>query len=375
MNAGIRTRKRLRWPIGLEQTPSGKFRWKPPAKMRPLITATIPAGGFPLESSTLADAIAEVEEVYRVLAPLRTQRTLLESVTIGPDTVADWIPTYLDRVRARKVSAATHGRIRRAVEAFSATHGHLSVSAIGTRHVADYLATISSATMRAKARTALQDCFREAITAGWIDRNPASDTRAPTPSVKRARLSVDEYRRIHAWSAENQPSWATRSIEMALVTAQRRSDIAAMRFADVVDGYLRVKPIKTRERGTKLAIPLGLRIDVMGWTVGETIARCRDITVSHFMIHHPRTVGRARAGDPVVEDRLSEVFAEARIGAGVAIRNDHPPTFHEIRSLALRLYAEQGVNVQALAGHKDPAMTAIYTDARGSEWIKVSMRN
>lgn len=49
-----------------------------------------------------------------------------------------------------------------------------------------------------------------------------------------------------------------------------------------------------------------------------------------------------------------------------------PPTFHETRSLSMRLYAEQGVNVQALSGHKDPAMTAIYTDSRGSEWLRVS---
>ncbi len=88
--------------------------------------------------------------------------------------------------------------------------------------------------------------------------------------------------------------------------------------------------------------------------------------------HHPRSVGRAKAGGPVVEDRLSAAFSEARSGAGVGDRAEHPPTFHEIRSLSLRLYAEQGVNAQALAGHKDPAMTAIYTDARGSEWVKVS---
>lgn len=373
MNAGIRSRKRRAWPAGLEQTASGKYRWQPPARMRPLITTPIPPGGFPLESATLADAIAEVEAVYRTLAPLRVQRTLLDRVTIGPDTVADWVPIYLARVAARNVAQETVARIRRAVEAFAVGHGHLPVSAIGTRHVADYLVTIASETMRAKARTALQDCFREAITAGWIERNPASDTRAATPAVGRARLSLDEYRRIHSWSLAHQPAWATRAIELALVTAQRRSDVAAMRFADVVDGYLRVQPIKTRSRGiTKLAIPLGLRMDAMGWTVGEVIARCRDATVSPLMIHHPRSVGRAKAGGPVVEDRLSAAFSEARAGAGVGARADHPPTFHEIRSLSLRLYAEQGINAQALAGHKDPAMTAIYTDSRGSEWVKVS---
>lgn len=102
----------------------------PPVKVRPLISATIPAGGFPLESATLADAIAEVEAVYRALAPLQVKRTLLESVTIGPDTVADWIPLYLARVRARKIADETHNRIRRAVDRFAIEHGQSPVSAL-----------------------------------------------------------------------------------------------------------------------------------------------------------------------------------------------------------------------------------------------------
>lgn len=191
-----------------------------------------------------------------------------------------------------------------------------------------------------------------------------------TPAVERARLSLDEYRAIGAWSAANQPAWATRAIEIALVTAQRRSDVAEMKFGNIVEGLLRVQPIKTRT--TRLAIPLDLHLDAIGWSVGDIVACCRDRVVSPHMVHHGRTVGLARAGSPLVADRLSEAFAAARVGSGVALKSEHPPTFHEIRSLALRLYADQGVNVQALAGHKDPAMTAIYTYSRGSEWLKVS---
>lgn len=189
-------------------------------------------------------------------------------------------------------------------------------------------------------------------------------------AVERARLSLDEYRAIGAWSAANQPAWATRAIELALVTAQRRSDVAAMRFAAVIDGFLRVQPIKTRT--TRLAIPLDLHLGAIGWSVGDIVACCRDRVFSPYMIHHGRSVGKSRAGAPLVPDRLSEAFTAARIGAGVALKSEHPPTFHEIRSLSLRLYAEQGVNAQALACHNSPEMTAIYTDSRGSEWLKVS---
>jgi len=47
------------------------------------------------------------------------------------------------------------------------------------------------------------------------------------------------------------------------------------------------------------------------------------------------------------------------------------PTFHEIRSLSGRLYADQGINAQALLGHKDTKTTSLYLDSRGTEWISV----
>ena len=39
---------------------------------------------------------------------------------------------------------------------------------------------------------------------------------------------------------------------------------------------------------------------------------------------------------------------------------------------SLRLYHEQGINAQALAGHKSADMTAVYRDVRGDEWVKVA---
>ncbi len=49
------------------------------------------------------------------------------------------------------------------------------------------------------------------------------------------------------------------------------------------------------------------------------------------------------------------------------------PGFHEIRSLAERLYREQGINTQALLGHKHLKTTNTYHDARGFDWITVHL--
>jgi hypothetical protein len=50
-----------------------------------------------------------------------------------------------------------------------------------------------------------------------------------------------------------------------------------------------------------------------------------------------------------------------------------PPTFHEIRSLAIREYSKKYGKefAQAIAGHKNSSMTDIYRDVRGSEWLQI----
>ncbi len=48
-----------------------------------------------------------------------------------------------------------------------------------------------------------------------------------------------------------------------------------------------------------------------------------------------------------------------------------PPTFHELLSLSIRLYHDQGINAQALAWHKSADMTSVYRDVRGDELVKV----
>lgn len=80
-----------------------------------------------------------------------------------------------------------------------------------------------------------------------------------------------------------------------------------------------------------------------------------------------RRPGQAWRQDPPADDRQIG-FAEARDEAGPACT---PSRFHEIRSLAARLYVEQGTDAQARLGHKSPDMTAVYRNARGAEWGEV----
>ena len=369
MAANVRQRSRINWPRGLREVRPGYFAWEPPADVLPSLDSAPPAGGFVLGRITLHQAIAQVTEAYLHLHGKMNQKRLIHSVQGAPDSLAEWVPQYLDRVKARDVKPETLASTRRFLAKFSQDLGHMAMSAITTRHVADYLATLASTPRTQQAaRSVLLDIFREAVAAGWRSDNPVSVTRSERVETQRGRLSLEHYKAIHAWSAANQPAWATRAIELAIVTAQRRADIAAMMFAQVRDGHLWVQQSKC---GAKVAIPLSLRLEAVGLSVGDVVASCREGALSRYLIHHSVSMGRAKAGGRVRDTTIGQMFAEARDAVGVTVPGKTPPTFHELRSLSLRLYHDQGINAQALAGHKSADMTSVYRDVRGDEWVKV----
>lgn len=80
----------------------------------------------------------------------------------------------------------------------------------------------------------------------------------------------------------------------------------------------------------------------------------------------------ARAGEAVHPDSIAGGFRRARNSAGLKWEGKKPPSLHELRSLAGRLYDKQDeFSAQAVIGHKDAANTARYIDYRGEEWISV----
>ena len=231
--------------------------------------------------------------------------------------------------------------------------------------------------MRQSMRSEAVDLWKTALQEGWATDNVADKTRTSTAKVKRSRLTLDDFRKIHASALTLPNKWIARSLELALVTAQRVSDVGAMEFRQIkastswIDGNaLCVMQIKSQGK-TKIRIPL--EVGVNGWTIGSVIKSCKDNIITRWIIHHSIHHGGAKPGRKISLGALSRGFAEARDLAGVTGDSKTPPTFHEIRSLSIRLYAEKyGKDfAQAIAGHKDAAMTAIYQDTRGSEWMQV----
>lgn len=220
-----------------------------------------------------------------------------------------------------------------------------------------------------KLKISLADVFDEMAAAGWIAMNPIRVVRIAPAKVVRSRLSLDQFNAIYE-EAGNMEPFVRRSMELGLVSLQRREDISDMTFRDEDAGRIKVVQGKG---GARLRIPTTLRLNALGWTLDEIVSRCRDDVLSRYMVHHVTHQGRAKPGDKVHRTTITTNFRIAREAAGVKPEQGKtPPTFHELRSLGARLYKQQGYDPQELLGHRDPETTRTYTDSRGSEWIDVA---
>lgn len=363
-----RSTKTRSLPSGLYEQ-NGYFKWRDPR-----------SGKFFGLGRDRHAAISQAIEANHEIEGTRGKRRLVDKLITGKDNsmgaFCDLYGGILDaRLAAGKIKKSSHENSSQRLKNVRSAWGDRRIDSIETRDVADLLEgweRRGKMRMAQSVRSFLLDLFTVAVSKGWVQFNPASQTKAAAVEVQRARLTLEDFQAIHAVAVKDYAPWLARIMELALVTGQRRESLAAMGPRDVRDGKLWIIPKKTEKHGVRICIPLDLRLQAVNWSVGEVIARCRDNVLSPRFIHHSAFAGRAKPGDGIRPHTISMWFAEARGKAGRAWPDGStPPSFHEIRSLAARLYHEQGINAQALLGHKSPEMTALYRDARGAEWVEV----
>jgi integrase len=238
--------------------------------------------------------------------------------------------------------------------------------------IADELDKLTQKPRLAQAwRGFMKESFRDAIVKGWLDENPVRDTRAARVVVQRARLTYPVLAQVYE-ACEH--AWLRNAIALALVTAQRREDIALAQVKDVRERAWWVDQGKT---GAKVVLPFELRLDVFRMSLGEVFEQCRQTGVlSKFLIHQTERRGNSPVGRQIWKDTISRRFTDTLAALRLDFEGKEPPTFHEIRSLSERLYSAQGnVNTQELLGHKDARTTQLYHDARGAEWVRVTIKS
>lgn len=255
---------------------------------------------------------------------------------------------------------------------------HVGLKAINTVTVRDVVDILDVYRERGQNRMAqivrkvIVDVFREAQQAGEVPPgyNPAEATKKPKVTVTRSRLTLDEWKMILDQSGDH-TYFLRRAMLLAVVTGQRLNDVCNMKFNDIWDGYLHIEQGKT---GAKIAIPLSLRCEEIGYSLSDVISMCRDKILSPYLLHHHHAKGKALRGGMVKPATLTVAFSAARDRVTYNWKKDGAaPSFHEQRSLAERLYREQGVDTQTLLGHSSKTMTDQYNNTRGKEWKKLAI--
>lgn len=336
------------------------------------------------------DREAAIAEAIKANAYLRGEaRNVLKALESRPErTFGALFDSYIAEVtpKASKRTIYNLRTLRRAIKDAEDTYigptaEDATVVTAKLREIQKSYLSQGKARMAQSFGSAMIQVFRHAAGMGWTSINPARELPRITVEVKRSRLTWDDFQKIYAEAQKMEP-WVAISMELALVTLQRLGDISRMRRDHIKDGFLHVEQEKT---GAKIRIPLGLRLNVLGRSLGEiTISRRpREalglgqslLVASAFLVHHRIHAGRAKPSHPVHAQTISRAFAAARKAVGIKTEAGRKPaTFHELRSLGIRLYQAQGMDPQVLAGHKDASTTAVYKDDRGAEWKEVSIK-
>ena len=289
-------------------------------------------------------------------------------VVVSLRTLDQFAPVYAAALAERSLCDKTKSNRKIYFKLFSAEYGDRAVSSIKPHEIAGLIDRLSKKHPHLAKRVLIEarSLFHEAMVAGWAESNPADAVKIPVVKVLRQRLSLDEWQQIHDYADCCSPPWVSRMMVLALVTAQRRGDVRKMRFSDVwedADGVRRLH-VEQQKSGKRVSIPLDLRLDCVGITVGEAIEACRAYSVldadgDGYLI-------RKTTGGMLAATSMSWRFEQAREG----VLSKHtgkgtPSSLHECRSLAEREYRDQGVNTKLLLGHSAQAMTDLYNRDRG----------
>lgn len=340
-------------------------------------------GKFHALGTNEAEAIAIATEANTRLAEQRTRQILAISDRIATSkgkaiTTSTWLDRYQaiqnDRLKSGDIRLNTYKQKAKPVSLLRERVGMKLISAVDVRDIAQLLEEYISAgqpRMAQVVRSVLIDVFKEAQHYGEVPPgyNPALATKQPRRKITRQRLSLEEWQKIFD-IADTAHRYMGNAMLLALVTGQRLGDISKMKFSDIWDDHLHVIQEKT---GSKIAIPLSLRLNAINWSLREVVARCRDYAVSPYLVHFFRTTSQAERGAQVKSNTLTMNFSKARDSAGIDWGEGSPATFHEQRSLSERLYKEQGLDTQKLLGHKTQQQTDRYHDDRGKGWSKVAL--
>lgn len=315
-----------------------------------------------------------IQEAMEANAALKRTPTLIERITGAAKTWGEWCDQFeivlFERDSKPNTQKTRRSQMKRLRAAFPK---NAAAASIDTMQCSDVLKALKA---EGKARTAqafrsfMVDCFDRMIAQGWRKDNPARVTDKVTVKVGRSRLTLETYLALYRTT---EIVWLRNAMALALVAGKDRDSVRNAKFSDFRDGGWWNERSKT---GMRVFLPMNVRLNVIGLSLDDVLKQCRTTgIISPYLIHQTQRAKGARLGKALHPDMITRRFSEELAKLNLNWGDKEPPTFHEIRSLAARLHAEQGsVNPQELLSHKDPKSTATYTDGRG-EWLKLTVKS
>lgn len=283
-------------------------------------------------------------------------------------TVCNWLTRYekivTDRVIFGLITEKTKSDYTRMIKLVGTLWGGMMLSRISVADISSAISHIAETRPHSarRFRLNLSDLFKEAQREGIlsIGHNPAIITREPFTRVATNRLTMSEWSAIFCRAESTAPDYFVTAMLFALVTAQRRSDITSFHSNQIFDGHLHIKQQKT---GEMIALPLDLRLDVLDISLSDVINMS---SKNGYLLRHAN-------GKPVNPWNLSYWFKRCRDECLPPCSSGKPPPFREQRSLAERLYRDQGIDTRTLLGHRYQSMTDQYNDLRGRDYRRLAL--
>lgn len=130
--------------------------------------------------------------------------------------------------------------------------------------------------------------------------------------------------------------------------------------------FLRLPDHPASAPGRSILADRSLPLEAPGLRPGTVIDRCQLVSRADFMIS--AGIRKNSLTGNIHPDGLTKKFVKARKISGVKF-SDNPPTFHEIRSLAGRLYKDERgeESAQKLLGRTSENTTKLYLDERDNK--------
>jgi integrase len=205
---------------------------------------------------------------------------------------------------------------------------------------------------------AIRALFNFALRRGIIDSTPVALVERPGEETRRERtLTAEEIRAV--WDVAGALGYPFGPFfRLALITGQRRDEVARMRWADLdLDERTWTLPAEATKAGRSHVVPLApLAVEILRGLPRKAVTVDRVIRASPYVF---TTAGDVPiSGFSKAKPRLDQTIAKARDGAALV-----PWVIHDLRRTAATEMGRLGVSrliIGKVLNHADRSVTGIY---------------